>query len=40
MSRPIHVRDVVEDRPKSIVVSHAIVEEIHETRYVATVGDV
>src|SRR5437868_12161077 len=40
MRRPIHVRDVVEDGSEDVVVSHAIVKDVHETRHIAGIGDI
>ena len=40
MSRPIHVRDFVQNRPEEGVVSDAIIKHLHETSHVATIGDI
>jgi hypothetical protein len=40
MGRPVHVSNVVEDRPEQNVISHTVVEHVYETGYVTTIGDV
>src|SRR5579871_1777773 len=40
MRRPIYVRDVVENGSEDVVVPHAIVEDVHEARHVATIRNI
>ena len=40
MRRPVHVRDVVENRPDDFVVSYAIVKHVHQARHIAKIVDI
>ena len=40
MGRPVHMSDIVEDESEQVIISHPVVEHVHEARYVTTIGDI
>ena len=40
MGRPVHMSDIVEDGSEQAIISHAVVEHVHETRYITTISDI
>jgi hypothetical protein len=40
MGRPVHMSDIVEDGSEQVIISHSVVEHVHETRYITTISDI
>ena len=40
MGSPVHMSDIVEDGSEQVIISHSVVEDIHEARYITTISDI